>query len=107
MKPSSMNLKKLLLLVFMYMHENDKEKLESFVCEDSELTRGGLIYIAKMLGFTDIAETMCELGKVDAVIKTEEFGEGEIWERDILDEKMRCFFKDENFDENYRPEGLM
>jgi hypothetical protein len=88
-----MNLKKLLLLVFMYMIENKKEELNSSI---GKLSIGGLIYIAKMAGLNNVGILMSQLKEVDLrLMKEDPTGEassywsGEIYEK-ILDE-----FKDE------------
>ena len=61
-----MNLKKLLLLVFIYMMEQEKEELRSSL---GELSVGGLIYVAKMVGLNDIGKLMTEMNKIEAIIR--------------------------------------
>ena len=61
-----MNLKKLLLLVFIYMMEQEKEELRSSL---GELSVGGLIYVAKMIGLNDIGKLMTEMNKIEAIIR--------------------------------------
>ena len=53
-----MTLKKLILMVFMYMMEGQKTTLSSSV---GSLSIGGLIYIAKMAGMNEIAKLMADL----------------------------------------------
>lgn len=62
-----MNLKKLLFLVFMYMMEQEKEELN---CSLGDLSVGGLIYIAKMVGLKDAEKLMAKMEKIESKIRT-------------------------------------
>jgi len=57
-----MNLKKLLLLVFLHMMENETDKLESSL---GNLSVGGIIYIAKMAGLNDVGKLMTKLSEIE------------------------------------------
>lgn len=93
-----MNLKKLLLLVFMYMMEEEKEELDSTF---GKLSVGGLIHIAKMAGLNNVGALMAQMKKLQfETMKKDPTGEAtSYWISEIYHELSDEFEEKISYDE--------